>query len=431
MSERDHDPRITAADEAGFRQLADNLADGILVNAGGRHVYANRRMGEILGRPPDDLLGTTLEDLVHPAEVALIHDRFRRRMLGEPVPDQYETVFVSRHGEPVAVEIAASKTSWRGAPAGLVSVRDIRARLSAQSQLEQINRLLLTVAAIDAMIVRETDRARLLDESCRILVQVGGYRSAWIGITDWQSQEIRPVAYVDALREYVQGLRVRCDDTPEGRGPAGLAVRNNRPQVVNDAESDPAFALWRDRARAAGYRSVLVIPLRTGMDRVTGVVAVHAVPVNAFGGEEVELLARMADNIGHALRMLTEAEERRRADRELAETADELNRILDNLQDVYYRTDLEDVWFACPPPCRTCSVMPRTNCWAGNSRICMLNRTDATGFSPRSRPRAGVSGAMRRRFATRMVRRCGSPPIPATGTTGPARSSAWKAWHAT
>jgi diguanylate cyclase (GGDEF)-like protein/PAS domain S-box-containing protein len=341
MRDRDHPHSVLLESESGLSLVAENVHDGILVNVGGRHVYANRRMAEMLGYAPDELLGTALEDLVHPSEVALIHDRFRRRLLGEPVPAQYETVFISRHGEPVAVEIAATKTTWRGEPAGLVSVRDIRVRQTAQVQLEQLNRLFHTVSAIDAMIVRETDSTRLLEEACRILVDVGGYRSAWIGMVDWPKQEIHPVACVDELREYVQGLRIRCDDTPEGNGPAGMAVRTDRPQVVNDAESDPSFALWRDRARTAGYRSVLAIPLRTGMNRVTGVVAVHAIPVNAFGGEEVELLARMSDNIGHALRTLTEAGERRRADRKLAETVAELNRILDNLQDVYYRTDIE------------------------------------------------------------------------------------------
>jgi diguanylate cyclase (GGDEF)-like protein/PAS domain S-box-containing protein len=327
MNNREHTNTGTMMDEASLRSVAENLHDGILVNVGGRHVYANRRMAEILGYTPDELLGTRLEDLVHPAEVALIHDRFRRRMLGEPVPVQYDTMFVSRDGRPVPVEIVASRATWRGEPAGLVSVRDIRARQTAQFQLEQLNRLLHTVSAIDAVIVRETDRARLFDEACRILVEVGGYRSAWIGMVDWPSQEIHPLAYAGALRAYVQGLRIRCDESPEGCGPAGMAVRTNRPQVINDAETDPAFAIWRDRARAAGYRSVLALPLRTGAAQVAGVVAVHAAAVNAFGGEEVELLARMSDNVGHALRVIDDEEQRARAERELRRT----NALLENV----------------------------------------------------------------------------------------------------
>ncbi len=119
--------------EANLRALAENTNDGILVNVDGRHVFANRRLAELLGyNAAEELLGTTIDDLVHPDKREEIHARFRARLDGAAVPPQYETLFRTRGGEPLPVELNAATTRWRGRLAGLVSIRDIRERKQAE-----------------------------------------------------------------------------------------------------------------------------------------------------------------------------------------------------------------------------------------------------------------------------------------------------------
>jgi diguanylate cyclase (GGDEF)-like protein/PAS domain S-box-containing protein len=338
MNRHDRTNTETRGDEASLRLVAENLHDAILVNVGGRHVFANRRACELLGYAPEELLGTTLEDLVHPGEMEMIRDRFRRRMLGEPVPNQYETVFVTRAGEPVPVEIVASKTTWRGEPAGLISLRDIRHRRQVERQVQQLNRLLATISAIHRMMERETDSTALLARTCEILVQQGEFRMAWIGFVDLGQGTVRPVAQAGFAGDYLEKTEIRCDDSPRGRGPTGTAIRTGRRVVNNDTETNAQFAPWREQARALGYRSSAAFPLRVRGD-VVGAVNAYADEPNAFGPEEIALLEDLTADVGYALQALDEAAEHRLAEERLAATAHELGEILDNLQDTYYRTD--------------------------------------------------------------------------------------------
>src|SRR5262245_61968412 len=61
-------------------------------------------------------------------------------------------------------------------------------------RIEQLNRTLAVLSAVNALIVRVTDRQALLDEACRIAVDKGGFRLAAIGLIEPRSQDLKQVA---------------------------------------------------------------------------------------------------------------------------------------------------------------------------------------------------------------------------------------------
>jgi PAS domain S-box-containing protein len=123
-----------------FKALAENANDGILIAVtGGAHVYANRRAGEITGFSVAELLKTSIEDLAAPGEVKHLTERFTKRLLGEDIPKQYETIIIHSDGKNVPIEITASKTFWQGQPAVIVIIRDITERKRTEAQLKHFN----------------------------------------------------------------------------------------------------------------------------------------------------------------------------------------------------------------------------------------------------------------------------------------------------
>lgn len=135
LSDRHEAERALRESEENLRLLADNTNDGILVNMQGRHVFANRRIAQLLGYTIAELLETDVATLVAPDQLPIVQDRSRRRLAGEVVPNQYETVLLSKTGEYIPVEITAAITRWKGQPAGLISVRDIRERKRVEATL--------------------------------------------------------------------------------------------------------------------------------------------------------------------------------------------------------------------------------------------------------------------------------------------------------
>jgi PAS domain S-box-containing protein len=111
--------------EAGFRALAENAQDGIMVLSGeGRVVYANDRATAILRAARADLLASRLEDLVD-------HE--------EQSPQSAQDATTSRGAalratgtEGAHVELTRSRTIWRGRAADAVIVRDVSHRRQAE-----------------------------------------------------------------------------------------------------------------------------------------------------------------------------------------------------------------------------------------------------------------------------------------------------------
>lgn len=122
--------------------VTENINEGILVNVDGQHVYANRRICEMLGYAAGELVGTTIADVVHPEALNTVLSRFRKRVEGNAQPAQYETVFITRGGEKLPVELSATVMQYHGQTAGLVTIRDLTEQKRHERELARSSRLL-------------------------------------------------------------------------------------------------------------------------------------------------------------------------------------------------------------------------------------------------------------------------------------------------
>lgn len=115
-----------------------------------------------------------------------------------------------------------------------------------------------------------------------------GYRMCWIGMARADGA-VEPVASCGDREGYLQQVSVRWDDTKLGNGPAGVAIRTGKPDIVRDVARSPRFAPWRAQARDRGYVSVAAVPLRQEK-KVIGALVVYAPTRDAFDSEAIEEL---------------------------------------------------------------------------------------------------------------------------------------------
>lgn len=76
--------------------------------------------------------------------------------------------------------------------------------------------------------------------------------------------------------DFLDGIVVRWDDTPEGRGPTGTAIRTGEIQFCR-LEDDQAFLPWRARAVAQGFKHASAVPL-VAHGRVLGALTLFTRP---------------------------------------------------------------------------------------------------------------------------------------------------------
>lgn len=137
ITERKQMEKELRESEENFRALAENAFDCILIACGGVHVYANKRAAEMLGYTIDELLKTSIKDLVHPKEFKKIEERYKRRLEEKRVPSQYETVAIRKDGKSIPIELTITKTMWKQQPTEMIFFRDITERKRAEESLKE------------------------------------------------------------------------------------------------------------------------------------------------------------------------------------------------------------------------------------------------------------------------------------------------------
>jgi diguanylate cyclase (GGDEF)-like protein/PAS domain S-box-containing protein len=149
--------------EKNLRTLASNANDGIVVHIQGRIVFANPCLGEIVGYEAAELLDRHIGEFFRPDEYAKINRRYRSRLHGDAVPNQYETVLLKKDATEAPVEITAALTDWQGQPAIIVVVRDIASRKRAEDELfREKERVQVTLESIGDGVIT-TDVAGRID----------------------------------------------------------------------------------------------------------------------------------------------------------------------------------------------------------------------------------------------------------------------------
>jgi len=176
-----------------------------------------------------------------------------------------------------------------------------RAIRRADDELLRVNRALRTVGACNQALVRATSEATLLHDVCQAIVEVGGYRLAWVGFAeDDPGRSVRAVAQAGYEEGYLDTLKLTWADAERGRGPTGTAIRTGAPQIARDLGTDPAFAPWRAEAMKRGYRSSIAVPLALE-GTVIGALNVSAAEPDAFGRVEEEVLRELADDLAFGI----------------------------------------------------------------------------------------------------------------------------------
>ena len=199
------------------------------------------------------------------------------------------------------------------------SATDITERAKQTREIEHLNRLYSVLSRVSQAVVRATSPKKFLEQVCQEVVQGGGFLLAWIGKVELMTNAVVPTAFWGGIGEYVQGITVYADNRPEGLGPAGTCIREHRPVVHNDFLHDPQTLPWHDRAAPFGIASAAAFPIERARG-VWGALTIYSDEVDRFGGEDVKLLEKVAEDIEFALDNLDREFRRKQAEGALLES---------------------------------------------------------------------------------------------------------------
>ena len=134
-AEREQAEQALHESEEKYREVVERASDGIVILQDLIIQYANPRVAEIAGYVPEEILGNSMADYLHPDELSKMKERYERIQLGEALPPQYETALLHKDGSKIYVELNAGVIKYQGKPADLFIIRNITERKQAEQAL--------------------------------------------------------------------------------------------------------------------------------------------------------------------------------------------------------------------------------------------------------------------------------------------------------
>ncbi|HLZ96758.1 MAG TPA: diguanylate cyclase, partial [Steroidobacteraceae bacterium] len=293
--------RQLEASEERFRTISEATREWIWeTDARGVYTFSSPAVESIIGYQPQEVLGKNCLDLVAATMRPQLAEMLRRGAIERT--GWRDVVLHLRHTDggirwldqsalPLLND-AGNVIGYRGV------ARDITQRRTQQERIARLSRIQAVLSGINSTIVRVRERRELFREACRIAVQQGGFRMAWVGLVTGGTARANPLVWEGSDRGYLAAVAGAMGDGDDA-GAVGTAIREKKMVVVNDIESD-LHVICKREALERGYRSMIAMPLLVA-DEAVGVLVLYAEESGFFDHEELKLLKDLAGDISFAL----------------------------------------------------------------------------------------------------------------------------------
>ncbi len=213
--------------------------------------------------------------------------------------------------------------------------QEVAERRRAEAQIAAVSRLYAVLSEVNEAIVRSPEQGRLFEEVCRIAVERGGFRMAWVGLVEEETGRISPAAHSGAPEGYLPRLNLR-----RGIGLTGMATQEGVPLVANRRTEDPRVLNRDEEARELGFLSSGAFPLRRG-GQVIGTLNLYSNQYDFFTDQVTALLEQVAADVCFALDKEQMEAQHLKAEAAVRESEARYRSLLDSIADSVYIKDLE------------------------------------------------------------------------------------------
>ena len=338
-----------SASASRYRALAEAANDAIITaDSAGTIVGWNPAAERMFGYTAAEAVGQPLTLVIPPRYrdghlngIKRIQAGGERRVSGRSV----ELHGLTKAGREFPLELSLSE--WE-APEGRFFagvIHDITERKRVALALARQTDLYHMLSQTNQAIVRITSREELFAVVCRVAVEHGRFRFAWIGLIGAEDQRLKPVARYGDDAGYIDELDVLGDAAGDTRrGLAGRVLLSGTSVISNDFLNDPAMAPWHEAARRAGVGASAKFPIREG-SAVIGAINVYAGEPGFFTKDVLETLDEMAIDVSFALDNYAREAARSNAENALREGEERYRQMFETNPEPMWVYDVETLAF--------------------------------------------------------------------------------------
>ncbi len=288
--------------EEKFRAIFDHTSDGIIVMDIVTRVvkFANASMEQMLGYEPGELSGLAMAQLHPPEALSQVGEQFEQFAGGSKGMVQ-DMPMLTRDGRVLYADLNGSPVDIGGHRYLLGAFRDATQRRAVEMKLRRANRALQTLSAGNLALVQAENEDGLLRSITRVIVEQGGYSLAVVDYAkDDPERTITPMAWTGFEGSDYWAEHLSWADTERGQLPVSRAIRSGKTQVCHDIPADASFNPWREALQAHDYLANIALPFRDD-GKIFGCLSIYSSDTDAFDGEEIKLLEKLADDLAYGI----------------------------------------------------------------------------------------------------------------------------------
>jgi hypothetical protein len=173
-----------------------------------------------------------------------------------------------------------------------------------KQSVENVLKLTRSRVQCTSIMLRKEDPAQILNLTCKILVETGGYRMAWVGIvSDKDSRPLNHVAVFAQNAEDIDFLQYQPEEYELDRWPISKAVERNIPCIVENLLNPLYSTNWCNMAIRKGFQGLISLPL-AGSEKPFGTLNMFSASDINLGSEDLDQLRGLADDLAFRVQKL-------------------------------------------------------------------------------------------------------------------------------
>ncbi len=303
-----------------FNTTLDQLLEGVqVIDYSWRYVYVNNAALVYEGTTREKLLGFSMIERFPGLEqteiFSALSDCMTRR---KPREIETQFIFPDKRKKWFQVSVVPVKEGI------LLLSLDVTDRKDSEEKILKSNHLYSFISQINQNIVRVKDEGALFHNACRMALEFGKFKMAWIGKFD---EDHKTISLVDQCGISVEDVQAFFDKPLPVEGIQKDVLHSGAYFVCNDVERESATESLKPFARVHGIHSFFVLPIRKS-GKIFGTLNLYAAELNFSGQDEINLLVEVATDISFALDHFEEANKLLEFNSELQKINSELDRFV-------------------------------------------------------------------------------------------------------
>ncbi len=305
ISERKRAQEALRDSEERYRDLFENANDIIYTHdLQGNYTSVNKACAKISGYATDEALGMKMSQIVAPEYLEMAKRMVALKSANDG-PSAYELEIIAKGGHRVKLEVNSRLTYRDGKPVGVQGIaRDITERKRVESER-------LAIAEIVHGVLTTSNLDELFSIAHQAIGKLLPAKNFYVALYDKTSGLL-----------HVPFCQDECDAVaaPQklGKGLTAFVLRRGRPMLLTPETIQELVSKGEIELVGTLPAAWLGVPLRTSTGIIGVLVVQHYEDKDAYGQQDLELLASVADQLGLAV-------ERKRAEIELKTHEMQLN----------------------------------------------------------------------------------------------------------